>query len=165
MKKMLFGAFVALGLAVTAAPVQAGWCIDYSVCRHLNVTFTGRTRCLNYTSCSNPLPGCAPGGYAGPHLWDSMAAYGAYPAPAAYPAPVAVAPAATPAPATPSPSFKAPQPTPATKSNGLQQAVYYYGQPASTGYNYNAGYGYGAGYSYYGYGSGYSYAQVPNYWY
>ena len=27
MKKLLFGAFVALGLAVTAAPVQAGWCI------------------------------------------------------------------------------------------------------------------------------------------
>jgi hypothetical protein len=163
MKQLLFGALVALGLAATAAPVQAAWCIDYSVCRHIGITYTGRSRCLNYTSCSNPLPGCAPGGYAGPALWDSMAAYGAHPyAVAAAPAPVATAPAA---PANTAPSFKAPQPTPATKSTGLQQAVYYYGQPTSTGYDYNAGYGYSAGYSYYGYGSGYSYAQVPNYWY
>jgi hypothetical protein len=159
MKRLLSGGLLALGLALTATPAQAGCTFDYSVCRHISLVFTGRTRCLSYTSCSNPVPcpsGCSNIGYgcgSGPALWDGLAAYGAYPAP------VVAAPTA---PANTAPSFKAPQPTPATKSTtGLQQAAYYYyAQASQAGYSYNAGYNYGAGYVYYG-----SAAQVPDYWY
>jgi hypothetical protein len=172
MKRSLFGGLLALGLALTATPAQAGLCFDYSVCRHISLVYTGRTRCLTYNSCSNPVPcptGCCNLGYGcgnGPALWDGMAAYGGHAyGPAAYPAPVAAAPAATTAPANTSPPFQAPQPTPANKKSttGLQQAAYYYyAQPSQAGYGYSAGYNYyGAGYSYYGY----DYAQAPNYWY
>jgi hypothetical protein len=175
MKRLMFGGLAALALALSATPAWAGCSFDYSVCRHICFTYTGRNRCLHYTSCSNPVPcpsgycsvaGGGMGGYGGPVAWDGLAAYGA-PAygVAPYAAPVAAAPVA--APATPAqPSFQAPQPNPANKSStGLQQAVYYYGQPGSTGYAPSAGYGYGAGYMYYGAGYGYGYTQVPNYWY
>lgn len=177
MKRLLFGSLVALGLAVTALPVEAGWSFDYSVSRHIGFVYTGRNRCFGFSSVSNPLPcagGCCP---SGPTLWGGLAGiappaygYGAYPAPVAA-APATTAPAT--APAANTTPFKAPQPAPAANgTNGVQQAGYfYYGQPASTGYGpstgynyYGNSYGYGAGYGY-GYGYGASYAQVPNYWY
>ncbi|HZV06075.1 MAG TPA: hypothetical protein VE999_13435 [Gemmataceae bacterium] len=166
MKRLLVGAVVALGLASTATPAWADCYFDYSCCRHFCWVHTAKNRCFTFSSHSNPLP-CAPcaGGYGGPALWNSLAAYGPHGyAVAAQPA-AAAAPAAA-APAAPAPSFKAPQPAPAT--NGVKQAVYYYGQPTNPGYGYNAGfnyYGTSTGYSYYGYGADYSYAQAPNYWY
>jgi hypothetical protein len=160
MKRLLVGAVVALGLAGTAAPAFADCYFEMSCCRHMCWVHTRRNRCLTYHSYSNPLP-CAPGGgYCGPSLWNSLAAY----APHGYP--VAAQPVAAAAPAAPAPSFKAPQPAPAT--NGVKQAAYYYGQPTNPGYGSNAGfnyYGTSSGYSYYGYGADYSYAQAPNYWY
>jgi hypothetical protein len=178
MKRILVVGLVALGLAATSAPLRADCMFEYSCCRHLCYVGTSKSRCFNYSSHANPLP-CGPGGHAGPALWDGLAAYGAPPYP--YAAPVAAAPAAaaaaTPAapaaPAATTPSFKAPQPSPATKSSaGVQQAGYFYygptsnaGYSANAGYNYGTGYGYGAGYGYYGYGYGASYAQAPNYWY
>jgi hypothetical protein len=160
MKQLLYGALVALALAVTATSARADCCFEYNCCRHLSYVHTSKNRCFTFNSCSNGLP-CG-GGYGAP------VAYGApYPAPvyaAAAAAPAAAAPAAT------QPSFKAPPPAPATSSaTGVQQAGYfYYGPTSNAGDGYNAGYNYGASYGYgYGYGYGYSgsYAQVPNYWY
>jgi hypothetical protein len=173
MKRILLVGLVTLGLAAAARPAKANFMFDYSVCRHFCFVHTQKNRCFSYSSCATPLP-CAPGhGYAGPALWDGLAAYGAHPyGYAAYPAPVAAAttttaPAATTAPSNTTPSFKAPQPSPASNnSTGLQQTSYfYYGQTNNAGYGYNAGYNYGAGYGYGYYGYGASYAQVPNYWY
>lgn len=165
MKRLLFGALVALGLVVTATPVRADCYFDYSCCRHMSWVFTGRSRCWTFSSHCNPLP-CAPscGGYGGPALWNSLGAYG-YHNPYGYA--VAAQPAAgTATPAAATPSFKAPAPSPST--SGVKQTSYSYGQPANPGYNYNAGYNYygaSSGYDYYGYGAGYNYAQAPNYWY
>lgn len=163
MKRLLVGSLVALGLAVTAAPAMAGCYFESCCSRHCCFVWTGRTRCLNFTSYSNPLPCMYPcGGYCAPSLWNSLAAYG-YPH-AAPAVPVAAAPAAA-APAAAQPPFRAPQPSPAIKNQtGLQQAVYsYYGQSGYAGYGANGGYN--PGYGYYGYGANYSYAQAPNYWY
>jgi len=163
MKRLLFGGLVALGLAVTAAPVKADCYFECNVCRHMSFVRTCKNRCWTFSSTCNPLP-CVShcgSGYSGPAPWNALAAYGyLYPSPAA-PAASPSAPAAT-------PSFKAPQPTPTdNKSTGVQQAGYfYYGQINNAGYGYNTGYyGSGYGYGYYGYGAGYNYAQAPNYWY
>jgi hypothetical protein len=165
MKRFLIGGLVALGLAVTATPARADCYFDYSCCRHFCWIHTAKNRCFTFSSHSNPLPCVSSCGYSGPSLWNSLAAYAPHGyAVAAQPAAAVAAPAAA-APAAPAPSFKAPQPSPAT--NGVKQAVYYYGQ-ANPGSGYNAGYNYygtSSGYSYYGYGADYSYAQAPNYWY
>jgi hypothetical protein len=162
MKRLLFGGLMALGLTMTAAPAWADCYFESSCCRYMSFVRTAKQRCWTFNSCCNPLPcvsHCASGASSALAPWNAMAAYG-HPA-AAYPAPVAAVPAVA-APAA-APTFKAPQPTPATKtSTSVQQAGYfYYGQTQNTAYNYGTGYGYG----YYGYGAGYSYAQVPNYWY
>ncbi len=162
MKRLLIGAFVALGLAATAAPASADCYFDYSCCRHMCFVHTCKNRCFTFSSYCNPLP-CAPscGGYGGPALWNSLGAYGAY---GAYGYAVAAQPAATTtAPASSTPSFKAPAPSPAT---GVKQTSYSYGQAANPGYNSCGGYNYygaSSGYDYYG--AAYSYAQAPNYWY
>jgi hypothetical protein len=165
MKRFLIGGLVALGLAMTTAPAWADCYFDMTSCRHMCFVRTSRNRCWNFSSYCNPLPCVGSCGYGavGP------APYGPY-GYAAAPAPVAAAPAAATAPAGSQPAFQAPQPTPATnKTNGLQQAGYFYygptgnaGSGSSTGYYY---YGAGSGYGYYGYGASYNYAQAPNYWY
>jgi hypothetical protein len=166
MKRFLLAGLAAVGLAMTAAPAMADFCLNYNVCRNLCITHTQRCRCFSYHSYCNPLPCCAPGcGPTGPALWNSLAAYGPQ-YPNGYAAAAQPAAATTTAPAATQPSFNAPQPSPAT--NGVKQAVYSYGQTASPNYDTSSGYSYyGAtsGYSYYGYGAGYNYAQAPNYWY
>jgi hypothetical protein len=169
MKRLLVGGLVALGLAVTAAPAWADCYFEATCCRHITFVRTCRNRCWTFNSCVNPLPcisSCGGGYTSGAAPWPAPVAH----APYGYaPAAVAAVPAATTAPAnsTPAtqPSFKAPQPRPATTSStGVQQAGYfYYGQTNNPGYNYNAGYNSATGYSY-GYSS-YGYAQAPNYWY
>jgi hypothetical protein len=172
MKRFLFGGLVALGLAVTAAPAKADCYFQSNVCRSMTWVHTCRNRCWSFNSYVNPLPCISTcgggGGYSSAAPWPGAVGHAPYGyAPYGYaPGAVAAAPAAAaPAAATPAtqPSFRAPQPTPATNnSTGLQQAGYaYYGQTNAAGYGYNAGYNYGAGYGY-GY---YSYAQAPNYWY
>lgn len=159
MKRFLLGGFLALGLAATAAPAKADFCLQWNCCHNLCIMRTRPQRCFSFSSCCAPVCASSYGyGYSGPAPWNALAAYGYRPAPVAA-APAAAAPAA--------PNFKAPAPTPAPKAaNGVQQAGYsYYGQTVNGGYGYDAGYNYGAGYGYYGYGFNYNYAQAPNYWY
>jgi hypothetical protein len=143
MKKSLLTAAVAL-LAWAAAEQRAAAWTKVNIGGGLNICIesTGRSRCLSYTSVSNPPPcGYCCGPCCGPALWDSLAAYPAYP-PHAY--------AAAPAPAT----TLAPPPAHASAAapSGPQQAAYY--PPAAYNYGYSGVYTYGQGLQ-----------QAPSYWY